>query len=318
MSAKTTVLVASSDTPLREMMRGALVAEGFELILCGDGAEAVESAKNLNAGGVHPQLVVLEAFLPKIDGFEVVKHLGDFDSTRDAPILMLIEAGGGKVQGKVAIRLNADDYLEKPFETAEIRQKAHSMVKYFRAHAAPHPLTRLLGHPQFEQELFSRLNRGESFSTIWIDINHFRAFNDHCGRERGDAVIQMTVELIQRTLKSLKPNNFEMPPLAHVNGDDFILLVQEQDAEKIRQNLKEQFRVEALPFYSTAEQKQGFFYELGRDQKQQIYPLMTLCTIILNVSVEKFVHYGELVSSANDLLRQAKLGAQDFIPQSSS
>src|SRR5438067_11425656 len=111
--SKTQILVASDDAQIRQMARDAAQAEGLEALLCGDGEEAVESARRSTPGPL--KLVVLEAFLPKLDGFEVVKRLQESPQTRELPVLMLIGQkggpfrSGGKTPHKLpTVRLGAD------------------------------------------------------------------------------------------------------------------------------------------------------------------------------------------------------------------
>lgn len=313
MNPSYSILIASAETKIRELFRTALEKENFECIFCGDGEEAMESAKSCKEGTL--RCLVLDLFLPKVDGFEMVRQTEETESLKKVPVLMLLESRKKPLRKMSNILLRADDYLEKPFTKEEVKAKVHSLTKYFRAHAAPHPVTQLPGHPQIEQELFSRLNHGETLTTLWLDINHFRPFNDHYGRNRGDEVLQMTVQMMEQELQTIKGNDGQRSFLAHVDGDDFILLFPSGfSGETFRDKLRSKFQTEVMRFYSTQERKQKFFYERGRDEKEQIFPLMTLSAVILNIGKENFTHYGELVSKANDLLHQAKLGAQEVSP----
>lgn len=316
------ILVASDDPNIRELVKTAALNENLDPILCGDGLEAVESIKESGVPVSNFKCVVLEAFLPKIDGYEVVKQFQEIPFIKEAPVLMLIgksaqgssrfQSGAGEpktVQTK--IRLLADNYFQKPFTLGEIQSEIHGMVKHFRKHNAPHPVTGLGGHPQMEQEVIGRLSKGETFTTLWIDINHFRPFNDHTSSEKGDEVLKVVMELIQKVLKETQNLSILKPYLAHVGGDDFILLVSKEAGDKIKSRLREEFSQTILKFYSKEEQAKGFFYEKGRDQKDQIFPLMNLSMAVLEVSMEKFLHYGHLVSESNELLRQTKIGAED-------
>ncbi|MBI2916338.1 MAG: diguanylate cyclase [Elusimicrobia bacterium] len=310
-TVKPIAFVASEDAKIRELVRSALVPEKVEPILCGNGVEVLESAKEKTPEGSELKLVILEAFLPKMDGFEVVNRLQDVPQVRDVPVLMLLNKGVPPRSLPSSVRLKADNYLQKPFELKEIQAEIHSMVKYFRKHAAPHPVTHLPGHPQMEQEIVQRLSRGQVLSTLWMDINHFRPFNDHLGTEKGNQVLLATVKLIQDVIKSLPAAAGQEPFLAHVDGDDFILLLSEPLTTQIKATLRERFSQEIQNFYAASEIEKGFIYEKGRDKKDQIFPLMGLSMVDLKVSVEKFQHYGLLVSESSELLRQTKVGAQD-------
>jgi diguanylate cyclase (GGDEF)-like protein len=305
---KSCVLVASADPKIREMVRIEVLAQGLEPVLCGDGNEAVQSGKSAGHGSPALQLAVLEMYLPKLDGFEVAKRFSQFESAETVPVLMILDPGMKFPVTNAPVRLNADDYLGKPFEKEELHQKIRSMIRHPRPHGAPHPVTRLPGHPQFEHEIFARIQKAEAFATVWMDINHFRPFNDHCGREKGDEVILMVAGLIH---KALQTTGNAGAPIAHVDGDDFAVLLPQEDAESFRRQLKESFSKESGKFYTPEEKKQGFIREKDREQKEQVFPLMSLCSASIPVTVEQFVHYGQLVSRADDLLRQAKQGSQE-------
>lgn len=306
-----TCLTASPDPKIREMIREVLLKEGCESISCGDGEEAIESAK-----AQVPQspicLIILETHLPKFDGHEVVNQLSKLAATNQTPVLMLIDRNANSLGTKIMNRLRADDYLGKPFDIEEIRQKVHTLIHHFREHAATHPLTGLAGHPQLEEEIFIRLGRGEKVTLLWIDINYFRPFNDHYGRGKGNEVIREMVHLIQETLQSAKIQDEGKSLITHVDGDDFIILLPEDKVDEVKQNLRKQFQTNILKFYSSEEKEKGFIYQKDRDNKEQIFPLMTLSMCVVQTETNQFSNYGALVLKAEEMLRQAKIGSQEI------
>ncbi len=317
MTSKVSILIASDDPRVRDMTRVAAESEGAEAILCGDGQEFFDSAKNQKVEKNNIRLLVLEAFLPKIDGFEVVNRLQEFESTKNIPVLMFIgsnasdafQSGAIDVKHRSKIRLRADNYLEKPFEQKEIQSAIHSMIKHYRGHAAPHPVTGLPGHPQIEQEVFSRFTKGETFSVICCDVNYFRPFNDHCGTDKGNEVLKAVAEVTQDILKAVKTE--PAPFFGQVGGDDFVVIVENEKAEHVRNALRQSIQAELLKFYSKQDQENGFFKGMGRDKKEQVFPLMNFSMVVLKASMEKYRHYGQIVSEANGLLHQAKIGAEN-------
>lgn len=321
MASKISVLIASDNPRIREMAQAGAAAEGAEAILCGDGQEVFESAKNHKVEKNNLRLLVLEAFLPKIDGFEVVNRLQEYEHTKEIPVLMFIgnsKSGAfpsGGVDAKLRhspakVRLRADNYLEKPFEQKEIQGAIHSMIKHYRGHAAPHPVTGIPGHVQIEQEVFGRFTRGETFSLIWADVNYFRPFNDRYGLEKGNEVLKTVAEVTQDILKSVKT---EPPPFfGHVGGDDFVVIVENDKADHVRNALRQSVNAELSKFYSKEERENGFFKGMGRDKKEQVFPLMNYSMVVLKASLEKYPHYGQIVSEANEILHQTKIGAENL------
>ena len=300
-------VVASAEAQTRETLRIALQTEGLEPLLCGDGADALETITDRDITCVRMLVIVI---LPKTDGFDLVRKLEESGNAFQSPVLMLTARGEGKWRAGSIIRLRADDYLEKPFSGEDARQKIHSITKHYRAHSSPHPVTGLPGHPQMEMELAARLGKNESFSTVWLDVNHFRPYNDHYGTEKGNEVIRMVCKMVQSSISTVGTGGTK-PFIAHIDGDDFILIVPDHEAERVRQDLRARFQKMAPQFYSSDELKKGFFTGKGRDEKEGIFQLMNLSTAVVKVQKETFAHYGELVCEASELLRQAKVGAQD-------
>jgi two-component system response regulator MprA len=114
------VLVVEDDDDIAQVLQRSLRMEGYEVRLAGDGEAALAEASRF-----HPDLVVLDLGLPKLDGIEVAKRLREHD---DVPILMLTarDALEARVEG---LDSGADDYLVKPFERQELLARLRSLLR---------------------------------------------------------------------------------------------------------------------------------------------------------------------------------------------
>ncbi len=108
------ILVCDDDELLRELLQFRLEAKGFDVVVAGDGREALDSVRK-----APPDAVVLDAMMPGIDGFEVLRRLREDAATRDIPVIMLT-ARKGERDIVDALRLGASDYLSKPFIPDEL------------------------------------------------------------------------------------------------------------------------------------------------------------------------------------------------------
>ncbi len=112
------VLVIEDDADIRHFVRLALASEGHEV------TEAATIARGLIDAGLHrPDLVVLDLGLPDGDGVDFIRQLRSWSSS---PVLVL--SARSAEQDKVrALDAGADDYLVKPFGSAELlaRTRAH-------------------------------------------------------------------------------------------------------------------------------------------------------------------------------------------------
>jgi two-component system KDP operon response regulator KdpE len=105
------VLVVDDDAVLRSTLRIALQTEAHDVVLAGDGRTALQALRE-----DEPDLVLLDLGLPDLSGVEVLRRLRTW-STLPVVVLSARDGSDDKVQ---ALDLGADDYVTKPFGTAEL------------------------------------------------------------------------------------------------------------------------------------------------------------------------------------------------------
>jgi len=108
------VLVCDDDDLLLELLKFRLSAKGYEVRTARNGKEAIDSA---NAES--PDAIVLDAMMPVIDGYEVLRQIREAPHMRHLPIIMLTARKGEKDIVE-ALELGASDYLAKPFIPEEL------------------------------------------------------------------------------------------------------------------------------------------------------------------------------------------------------
>ncbi|RWB73374.1 MAG: response regulator transcription factor [Mesorhizobium sp.] len=120
--AKARVLICDDDPLLLELMEFRLRAKGYEVIKAVDGAEALEKAKH-----DAPDVVVLDAMMPKADGLEVLARIKGDPALSDTPVVMLTARKGQK-DIVSALDKGADDYLVKPFIPEELLARLARLI----------------------------------------------------------------------------------------------------------------------------------------------------------------------------------------------
>jgi len=123
------VLVIEDEAGLRLTLSDRLVSEGYAVETADDGAVGLERATR------EPyDLIVLDVMLPRMNGFDVCREVRQRGVT--TPILMLT-ARGQVVDKVVGLKLGADDYLTKPFETIELMARLEALLR--RRTSVPRP-----------------------------------------------------------------------------------------------------------------------------------------------------------------------------------
>jgi len=122
----TKVLLAEDDPAISDPLARALRREGYEVDVCTDGESA------LAEGLKHPDLLVLDLGLPKMDGISVLESWRR--AGRAMPVLMLTarDRWSDKVQGFDA---GADDYVAKPFHLEEVLARIRALLRRSAGHA---------------------------------------------------------------------------------------------------------------------------------------------------------------------------------------
>ncbi len=122
-----TILFVEDEEAISAPFSKVLAREGFEPVVAGTAAEAMELAER-----IEPDLVLLDLTLPDGDGRDVCRALRR-DS--DVPIVMLT-ARGSELDRVVGLEMGADDYVVKPFSGAEVVSRIRAVLRRTRAAGA--------------------------------------------------------------------------------------------------------------------------------------------------------------------------------------
>ena len=116
------ILIADDDPLLRALLQHKLAAEGHQIVAAEHGGEVLDMIRDHA-----PDLIVLDAMMPVMDGFEVLRRLKAGVGMRDIPVIMLtaLKREQDVVGG---LRLGAADYLAKPFIPDELVQRIRRLL----------------------------------------------------------------------------------------------------------------------------------------------------------------------------------------------
>ena len=114
------ILVVDDDIALAEMIGIVLQAEGFEVVDCADGAQALDVFHQ-----VTPDLVLLDLMLPGMDGIEICRLIR---RESDVPVVMLT-ARSDTADVVAGLEAGADDYVPKPFKPKELVARVRARLR---------------------------------------------------------------------------------------------------------------------------------------------------------------------------------------------
>ena len=122
------VLIADDDVDIVRFVALNLRLEGFEVVVAGDGQDALDKALDLG-----PSLILLDTMMPRMDGYEVCSRFRDQRPDSPIPVIMLT-AKSLDADRAMAYTAGADDWVTKPFDPADLVSKVKA---HLRAQGAP-------------------------------------------------------------------------------------------------------------------------------------------------------------------------------------
>lgn len=123
------MVLVVDDEPLNvELLEGLLQVDGHEVMTAADGAAAIEACRTRV-----PDVVLLDVMMPGIDGVETCRRMREDPRLAATPILV-VSAASGREDRMRAIAAGADDFVAKPIDGAEMRQRVRNAVRYHQQH----------------------------------------------------------------------------------------------------------------------------------------------------------------------------------------
>ncbi|GJL91466.1 phosphate regulon transcriptional regulator PhoB [Hyphococcus sp.] len=123
---ETKVLIVEDEDALSTILEYNLAKEKFEVALATDGEEGLLKVEEFG-----PDIIILDWMLPKVSGIEVCRRIRSKPESRNIPIIMLTARSeeADRIRG---LETGADDYLTKPFSTAELIARVKAILRRIR------------------------------------------------------------------------------------------------------------------------------------------------------------------------------------------
>ncbi len=115
-----TILIADDNKQITSILEEYAKKDGFTPKIAKDGLEALDLFKS-----IHPDIILLDVMMPKIDGFEVCRKIRETSTT---PIIM-ITARGEDFERIMGLDIGADDYIVKPFSPGEVMARIRAILR---------------------------------------------------------------------------------------------------------------------------------------------------------------------------------------------
>ncbi len=294
---KKRILIIDDDTSTAELMQNTLNKKGVFAYSVKDSRKALDTIYN-----EPPDLIIADIDMPSIGGDDLCKKLKGDTVYGHLPIILLIPPGssGNKIDWDL---IPADDYLIKPVSPDELNLRVSLSFSRAKRGFDANPLTRLPGNNSIIKEIQKRIDAGDKFALAYIDLDHFKAYNDKYGFSRGDEILRMTARVVTNSIRELnRPDAF----VGHIGGDDFVFIVPSKLADEVCNKVIKYFDLIIPTFYDEDDRVRGYIDSTNRKGGKERFPLMTISIAVVTNEKRKIKHHGEASAIAADLKKHAK------------
>ena len=165
------------------------------------------------------------------------------------------------------------------------------------------PLTFLPGNAAIENLLEKKIEKKEYFSFCYIDLDNFKAFNDHYGYARGSEAIKATADVMEQSITSLK---YDDDFVGHIGGDDFVVITTTERHAKVCETIIKKFDEMIVGLYDAEDIKRGYIEGKTRQGEKRNFPIMTISIAVVTNLHRTIVSHIQVGEIAADLKGYAK------------
>ncbi len=162
------------------------------------------------------------------------------------------------------------------------------------------PLTLLPGNVPINEHIDRLLENGAPFSACYVDLDHFKPFNDVYGYRKGDDVIQLT----GRTLVTHCDPDRDF--IGHIGGDDFIILFQSDDWEARCRSILDAFAAAVPEHYNPKDRERGGYISEDRRGRRVFHSLISLSLGVVRADPGQYLSHHQIATAASEAKKQAK------------
>ena len=209
--------------------------------------------------------------LPGIDGFAVVERLRTNVKTAHIPVMML-SARHDTADKVRAFDIEVDDYLTKPFNSDELLARIRTQLRHVRDNLLS-PLTGLPSGMRVERAIEQVLETPRQWSILYLDLDHFKAYNDVYGFVRGNDLIRLLARIATETVRE-HGNDDDF--VGHIGGDDFVVITTPDRVDAICRALLERWDCESEDYYAPEDAARGTLIATDRQDQPQAYSLVSV------------------------------------------
>jgi diguanylate cyclase (GGDEF)-like protein len=216
-------LLVVDDQPINVRVLHQIFQADADVLMATSGLQALEVAER-----EQPDLILLDVMMPELDGLEVCRRLRAIPALASTPVIFVTGQTTAEEE-TAALEAGGVDFISKPVNPAVVRARVRThlllreQARRLEAMAFVDGLTGVNNRRYLDLRLKHEWRVAQRDQTplaiILIDVDHFKAYNDHHGHPDGDTALRWVAEQLQSTLR--RPGDC----VARYGGEEFVCLL---------------------------------------------------------------------------------------------
>jgi diguanylate cyclase (GGDEF)-like protein len=192
-----------------------------------------------------------------------------------------------------------DDFVHLPLNFNELFCRISLSLSRLKRIFDNNPLTRLPGNTSIHRAIEDAM--GRDLAVCYVDINHFKPYNDVYGFSHGDEVIRMLSRIMFNAVKD-SGGGF----CGHIGGDDFVCILSIEKAEGVCQTIIDYFDQIVLDLFDEETKVRGYYDGCNRKGGREQIPLLSVSIGVVLMNSPKILHHAKVAEVAAELKNLAK------------
>ncbi|MEI6214206.1 MAG: diguanylate cyclase [Desulfuromonadales bacterium] len=286
------ITIVSSDVETAAHLQLRLQSRGYQA--------CIVSCDNSTLGLFYsdpPDLLLIDLCTGSEHGTEIVFTLRSDSFFSAIPIIGLFQNMDGSDFDWDVCPL--DDFISLPVDFNELFCRISLALSRLKRIFDNNPLTRLPGNASIQRAIEDSI--GKSLAVCYVDINHFKPYNDVFGFSHGDEVIRMTARIMSNAVREAV-GGF----CGHIGGDDFVCIVPLDQAEGICKTIIDHFDLIVLDLFDDETKKRKTYLGTSRKGDKEEIPILSVSIGVVLMNSPRIQHAAKVAEVAAELKKMAK------------
>ena len=192
-----------------------------------------------------------------------------------------------------------DDFIHLPLNFSELFCRISLSLSRIKRIFDNNPLSRLPGNTSIQRAIEDAI--GKDVAVCYVDINHFKPYNDIYGFSHGDEVLRMLSRIMFNAVRD-SGGGFS----GHIGGDDFVFILPRERAEVVCQTIITYFDQIVLDMFDDETKARGYYLGVNRKGEGEQIPLLSVSIGVVPMETPHIQHYAKVAEVAAELKKLAK------------